>query len=229
MLKSQITLACLAATASIAAMPTVASSLTLTPVPDLGNKITTPVSVSTTMTTSTGNVSNLINDSGLSAPAVCDRAFEPFMNTTTHSGSPGSTGWRGGPTGVITFGFSDCPTPINAIGLWQGTDGGGIGATQLKDFNLYADNDGDFTNGYTSLFASFTALQTTSPNIGQVGYFGKITTPFVHLEIISNYGGSTTSVGEVIFASTPEPMTMLGAGAAAGLGAFFKRRAQKKA
>ncbi len=231
MLKSKTTLALLAATASIATMPTVASALTLTPVPDFGHNIVVADTVSTTMTTNAGNVSQLIDNSGLSvpaAPAVCGDPFEPFMNTTTHSGGPANTGWRGGPTGVITFGFGSCPTPIEGIGLWQGTAAGASGATQLQDFNLYADDDGDFSNGFTSLFASFTANQTTNPHIGQVGYFAPIITPFVHLEIVSNYGAGTTSLGEVIFA-TPEPMTMLGAGAAAGLGAFFKRRSQKKA
>ena len=49
------------------------------------------------------------------------------------------------------------------------------------------------------------------------------------LQIVSDSAGNTTSVNmfEVRFEQVPEPLTMLGAGMAAGFGAFFKRKLDK--
>lgn len=236
MLSLQKTLTILGSFASIVALPAVASAQTLLDLPSFepGKILVGPTSVTTTMGTNAGSVSQLIDQSGLSTPQApyssCATNFLSFMDGTTHSSPPADFGWRSSSaTGFVTFGMDCQPKPIVGIGLWQSTFASGA-STQLKDFDLWADVDGDVNNGLGTLIGSFTANQTSNLHPGQVGHFGPHKTPFIHLEVLSNYGNaSTTTLGEVVFATVPEPMTMLGAGVAAGLGAVFKRRSSKKA
>lgn len=197
--------------------------------------------VTTTMGTSAGNVSKLINQSDFAPPYVSlSTDFDSFLNSATTPANPIVNGWRsadGTTAGYVTFAF-DQAYSITGIGLWQSN---AVNVDrQLQNFAVYADSDANPNNGLGTLMGSFTAQQITtgSPFAGQAwgqpsDAWTAATTQFVHLNILSNYGATSTSLGEVAFATptstvVPEPITLLGAGAAAGMGAFFKRR-QKKA
>ena len=87
------------------------------------------------------------------------------------------------------------------------------GATGLGTGIAFADNaTGDFFPQTSYSFAS------------QSSIFSSLV-----LQIVSDSPGNTTSLNmfEVRFQLVPEPLTMLGAGMAAGFGAFFKRKLDK--
>lgn len=192
--------------------------------------------VSTNMGTAAGNIGSIINQSnfGNFGPEYTSLStdFSNFVNTAVSDANPMSTGWRSAtPTGVVTFTL-DQPYLITGIGLWQSN---AVNTTrQVQGFAVYADTDADTTNGLGTLMGSFTAQQlTTGAPFGGQGWgiasdpWTASTTQFINFEILSNYGDTSSSLGEVVFATVPEPMTLLGASAAAGFGAFFKRRQGK--
>jgi hypothetical protein len=194
--------------------------------------------VSTNMGTGAGDIANLINQTAFNPQYTSlSTDFDSFLNSATSDANPSVNGWRSmAPmkTGVISFSL-DKSYLITGLGLWLANSSGTNIDFQVQNFSVYADSDVDTTNGLGTLMGSFTAQQITTPSpfAGQAwglpsGGWTAVNTQFIQLEILSNYGGTSTSLGEVAFATdVPEPMTLLGASAAAGFGAFFKRRQGK--
>ncbi|MEB3160181.1 MAG: PEP-CTERM sorting domain-containing protein, partial [Synechocystis sp.] len=195
--------------------------------------------VTTTMGTGAGDLNNLINQSNFNPQYTSlSTDFDSFLNSATTNANPGTNGWRSSApdkTGFLSFTL-DKPYFITGIGLWLANAAASNIDNQVQEFSVFADSDANPLNGAGTLMGTFTAqqLSTGNPFVGQAwglpsdNWTAK-TTQFIQLRIDSNYGGDTTSLGEVAFATdvVPEPMTLLGASAAAGLGAFFKRRQQK--
>lgn len=189
--------------------------------------------VTTNMGTNAGNINNIINESGLSTgytSLVTD--YDAYTDPTTgatHDSSVAGNEWssaNGTTTGWITFSF-DRAYSIYSTALWQGRAANTN--RQIQNFTVYADTNNDFTDGGLTQLGSFTAsLSPVNPFSAQRFDFSSISTQYVHFQVTSNYGANRTSLGEVVFA-VPEPMTMLGAFGAAGLGAFFKRHSNRKA
>jgi len=193
--------------------------------------------ISTNMGTGAGSIGNLINQTAFNPQYTSlSTDFDSFLNSTTSDANPGVNGWRSmAPmtTGFVSFTL-DKSYSITGIGLWLANSSGTNINFQVQDFSVYADSDADPTNGLGTLMGSFTAQQITTPSpfAGQAwglpsDNWTAANTQFIQLEILSNYGGTSTFLGEVVFATVPEPMTLLGASAAAGFGAFFKRRQNK--
>jgi len=217
------------------ATPFVASAASATLAPNIavgGLLLGAPniTGVTTTMGTRAGNLNNLINQSVLNPQYTSlSTDFDDFLNTTTSPANPSQNGWRsaiGSPTGFLSFAL-DKSYSITGIGLWQSN---ALNTNrQIQNFAVYAGTNADPLVGLGTLMGTFTAQQITSgaPFPAQGWSLASAKTQFIHLEILSNYGDTSTSLGEVAFATVPEPMTLLGASAAAGFGAFFKRRQGK--
>lgn len=169
---------------------------------------------------------NIINQSGLSAGYVSGVTdFASYTATTTGVGLAGAgfTGTESNGPQQFTFDLGSS-TLIDAIAIWQS---GSVGS--VATFELYADDDGDFSNGVGALLLGSTALASQVTN-AQVFNFAAVSTRFVHLNGLSSlqppdyYG-----LNEVIFNganSVPEPgsIVLLGLGLA-GLGASRRRAA----
>ena len=228
-----------------AATPFVSSAASATLAPGImvdGLLLGTPniTGVSTNMGIAVNtDIFDLINLSGLSANYdSLSTDFDDFLNGTTSTANPSLVGWRStapNSTGFISFTL-DKSYLITGIGLWLANANPLNIDRQLKDFSVYADDDDNPVNGLGIKMGSFTAQQiaTGSPFAGQAwgipsDDWTAVNTQFIQLQIESNFGANSTSLGEVAFATdaVPEPMTLLGASAAAGFGAFFKRRQGK--
>lgn len=159
----------------------------------------------------------LINQSGLTntyTSGVTD--FDAFTAATNHNSTAGRFRSRAGVTlpGVITFDLGST-LMIDRLSLWNAA----LGGEEIKDFNLFADGDSDFSNGGLTSLGSFTANQTGA-DVAQIFNFSSISsTRFVHMEIVSGYDDPLARVGagEVAFSSVvPEPVSagllLVGAG-----------------
>ena len=150
---------------------------------------------------------NQINQSGLSAaytPGVTD--FDVFVAGTTHNGAGAlNSGFSVGPFGRFTYNLGG-PVAIDGIGLWETQNSGSV-----LSFDLYSDDDSDFTNGATLIGAFVATASGAAISSGQSFGFGTVSAAFVHMAIRTTNGGSQPGLGEVIFrggATVPEPMTL---------------------
>jgi hypothetical protein len=136
-----------------------------------------------------GNITNITNQSGLSATytsGVTD--FDSFVADTTHSPSPANDFVFEGSSGVITFDLGASYT-LDSLALWQNFLG-------VRGFNLYADTDADTGSLGTSL-GSFNAVDSSYASVFK---FSATPTQFIQMEITSNTGSNITVLGEVAFA-----------------------------
>lgn len=158
---------------------------------------------------------NQINQSGLSAGYIAGVTdFDSFVASTTHDGLAAlNSGFSVGPFGSFSYDLGAVYN-IDAIGLWATANTGSV-----LQFNLYADNDNDFSNGNSGLLGGFTAVGSnyTSADPGQAFTFGDVSTRYVHMEILTTDGGAQPGLGEVVFRTAtmvpePEPMALFAAG-----------------
>lgn len=173
-----------------------------------------PVAVSTDMGTAfpvtNFPVTNLINQSGLSATYTSGFTdLDTYAATTTHTGSASEDQWASNfeiSTGVVSFDLGSIVN-LDRLVLWNLGENAGYG---LNGFTVHADSDMDFSNGVTSTLESFSA--SDSINTGQVFDFTNVSSQYIHIQITSNHGESLTDLGEVAFdsAAVPEPTTILG-------------------
>jgi hypothetical protein len=180
---------------------------------------------------------NIINQSGLSANYVAGvTAFSAFALATTHDSSvsnyTGFTNTRGNYPQTIVFDFGSSQA-INVLAFWAALNAGTV-----TQFTLYADNDGDFSNGTTSQIGStfYTLANGSAQTASQIFYFPSVTTRYVELRTIAVAGPPQDlypAIGEMIFAggetapqdNTPEPSSFgLMAAGMAGLIQLARRR-----
>lgn len=159
---------------------------------------------------------NQINQSGLSAGYVAGVTdFDGFVASTTHDGLAAlNSGFSVGPFGSFSYDLG-AVVDIDAIGLWATANTGSV-----LQFNLYADNDNDISNGAGGLIGGFTAVGSnyTSADPGQAFSFNQVATRYVHMEILTTDGGPQPGLGEVVFRTAsmvpePEPLALFALGA----------------
>lgn len=195
--------------------------------------ILSATSVTTTMGAfiSATAVEKAIDQSGLSqtyTSGVTD--FATFTSQATHIGlSNGSASWfsaLGNRTGTLKFDLGSSQT-IDGLALWNQHN---LNTNDIKGFKLF--------DGADNLLGTYTALQGNAQDTiaAQVFAFTSVTTQFVTLEVVSNYGGQLVAIGEVAFRSAtttttpptpsvPEPAS--GALAALALGAAVCTRRRR--
>ena len=178
--------------------------------------IVQPTAVSTSMGSENANfdVTNIINQSGLSqtyTSGVDD--FDTYIGLNpTHSGNSGVRWFSSQPTGQVTC---DLGEELNTtrLAFWNGFSGG-----RVTSFEVYSDDDGDFDNGGTTLLGSFDPLALTgNPVSVEVFDFTDAITQFIHFNITGAGAPNATTVSEVAFEvgeatpppTTPEPSTVL--------------------
>jgi len=89
---------------------------------------------------------------------------------------------------------------IEAFALWNADNSFNDG---INGFELLADTDGIFGNGGTTSLGSFNATLPGAPIPAQTFTFGATSTQFVHLNITSNHGASSSvAAGEAAFGAS---------------------------
>jgi hypothetical protein len=147
--------------------------------------------------TTTFDISNAVNQSGLSATYTSGTTdFDSYVSTTTANSS--SNLWFGnGNTGFVTFDLG-ASYDVNALALWAV---GSANVSAVRGFSLYADTDAD-TNSLGSLLGNFSAVAAVGGNNtiqSQVFNFATTNTRYIQMNITSNAGGSFSGLNEVAF------------------------------
>ena len=184
----------------------------------------------TALTPAAGNISNITNQSGLSAnytSGVTD--FNSYVATTTkNSETINDIFLFAGNSGVITFDLGASYT-LNALALWPMSNT----PVAMRDFNLYADTDADTSNLGTSLGSFNSAFPYPGSNqpLAQVFNFGATNTQFVQMEITSNAGATVTGLNEVAFAEAvpweTDALSVIGTTLLFAGGVWAKRKSAK--
>jgi hypothetical protein len=147
--------------------------------------------------TTTFDISNAVNQSGLSATYTSGTTdFDSYVSTTTANSS--SNLWFGnGNTGFVTFDLG-ASYDVNALALWAV---GSANVSAVRGFSLYADTDAD-TNSLGSLLGNFSAVAAVGGNNtiqSQVFNFATTNTRYIQMNITSNAGGDFSGLNEVAF------------------------------
>ncbi len=188
-----------------------------------------PTAVSTNMGTFSGNIDNVINQSGQN-PTHTSGVTDFASYTASATATPGTASdlWTSADletTGNVDFTLGGS-YEIDAFAIWAliSTNGDNIG-----DFTLLASNDPTFTT--TTTLGSFTPTYSPgSPIPATVVTFTATTASYVRLEITSNNGGPDAGFNEAAFefepSAAPEPSSrlMVGIGIASVLGHRLRRR-----
>ena len=143
---------------------------------------------------------NIINQSGLSAgftSGVTD--FDTYTASTTHnSANASNSGFTASGALPQLFTFDIGPdTTVSGFAFWEVDN-----VRSAREFQLFADNDGDFDNGTTDFLGDFSVNNLGSGLVAQTGVFSSVSTRFVHL-LASNDSlpGIVTGIGEFAFRS----------------------------
>jgi hypothetical protein len=212
-------------TYSLIALSIPAALFTLAPNAQAAGLVLGSTATSALTSVSGTTISNITNQSGLSATytsGVTD--FDSYVSTTIHNNGINTNFWVfGGTSGVITFNLGASYT-LDALALWPLNAASSV---TVRGFSLYADTDAN-TSNLGTLLGSFNAVDASStPTAAQVFNFSATDTQYIQLQITSS-AGTGTGLGEVAFrgspAAVPEPLTILGAATAAAFGVAFKRR-----
>jgi len=117
------------------------------------------------------------------------------------------------------------------LALWNAT--GNIG---IREFELFADDNNNFTDGCVNLLNNntntntFEASQPSTPIFAQTFFFTSTETQYIHLNILNNHGGDFVSAGEVAFQQVPfefGPIPGIIFMVAAGGINYFRRKGKK--
>ncbi len=171
---------------------------------------------------------NTINQSSLSATYVSGITDFASYTATTTSGQLIGSGFTGFSTnGPQQFTFDlGASFSIDGIAIWN-TDS--VGA--ISRFDVYADDDGDFSNGVGAQILGPSSLNTSSA--ANVFDFASVQTRYVHLQGLASLDAPDFyGLNEVVFSGTtapvPEPETyaLMLAGLAM-VGAAARRRKAK--
>ena len=74
----------------------------------------------------------------------------------------------------------------------------------INKFELFADDDNDFSNGTISLLGTFRADQDSTNQIPVQRFpFPATSTQYVHLNILSTHGSNSISAAEIAFEEIP--------------------------
>ena len=104
-----------------------------------------------------------------------------------------------------------------------------MGSDDLKGFSVFTDTQSNFLSA--TLVGTFNNL-SVDPHVGTIFDLTDTTARYVRLQVTSNYGSQTTTIGEVAFdvssatAPVPEPSTLaiFGLGIAGMAGCRRRRR-----
>lgn len=178
--------------------------------------------------TNFGSLANTSNGSGLSGGGL------PVDEQTHGAGSVGhwSAGLQNGATiGDVNLDFDFGSSELlSSLILWN-YNAFNPTATQrgIQDFTLILSNNADFSDPvYTSGILTLAQGPGNTSIPGTTFDIPNISAQYARIDIISNYGPSTlVGLSEVRFETVPEPLTLLGAGAAIAFGTSFKRKLGK--
>jgi hypothetical protein len=154
----------------------------------------------TDMGTFTGAISNITNQSGLSATYTSGTTdFDSYVSSTTNSGTNSDYVWQSTTsTGFVTFDLG-ASYDLNALALWPVI---ATNVNAVRNFTLYADTDADTSTLGTSL-GNFTAVAAVGGNLtiqSQVFNFNTTNTRYIQMNVTSNAGGTRSGLQEVAFA-----------------------------
>lgn len=173
---------------------------------------------------------NIINQSGLSSGYTSGLTnYATFVASTTISSSPdgGISGFTNANVlpQILTFSFGSTMT-LDALAFFAVNNIGSV-----TQFELYADSDGDFSNGTGGLLGTFNPLGSVYS--AQSFTFAPVATSFLQLRALNTVGGPglIPGIGELAFRSAaptgavPEPsswaLMLIGFGA---VGFAMRRR-----
>jgi hypothetical protein len=187
-----------------------------------------PTAVSTNMGTFSGNINNVIDQSGQN-PGYTSGVTDFGTYTVSATATPANandlwTSAANATTGNVDFTLGGT-FEIDAFAVWALLSNNG---DNIGNFTLLASNDASFAT--TTTLGNFTPTYAAgSPIPATVVNFTLTTASFVRMEITSNNGGPDVGFNEAAFgieSSTPEPSSlwMAGIGIVSFLGYRLRRR-----
>ncbi len=189
-----------------------------------------PTAVSTNMGTFSGNIDNVINQSGQNPPYISGVTdFGAYTASATATPANASDLWTSGnavTTGNVDFTLGGSYA-IDSFAIWALLS---TNADNIGNFTLLASNDASFTS--TTTLGNFTPTYSPgSPIPATIVNFTLTTASYVRMEITSNNGGPDDGFNEAAFgfepaSAAPEPSSLLmaGIGIVSVLGYRFRRR-----
>ncbi len=181
------------------------------------------------------SASQTVDQSGLSSGYTNGTlAEEYFAGSPVHNSQVNSNLYFsdfGDPTtGSVDFDLGGTWDDVDSFTLWSY----GLGdASQIDEFTLIADDDGDFSAGSTVIGTFNNPLYggslTTVP--ASTVSFSAVEASFVRMVISSNHGNVVTLFSEAAFTrATPEPSSfaMLGIAGVFGIGVHRRRRRKQR-
>lgn len=188
-----------------------------------------PVSISSpgTQVGSNSAIQKIIDQSGLTVGYTSGESdFASYVASTSTGTSPQLSGIVVGQVGdprLFSFDLG-AEYAVSAIGIWT------AGTLWSTEFELFADDDFDFTNGVGASILGSSTLSLT----GQAFSFSEIRTRYVHFTgpAVTARSASAYGLSEVVFggrtvSTVPEPsmLALFLAGLALLTGAAMRRRA----
>jgi hypothetical protein len=186
----------------------------------------------TNMGTTTGSISNIINQSGLSASYTSGVTnFDSYVSTTTTAGLSSNNVWQSSSvTGFVTFDLG-ASYNIDALALWPVR---AVNANAVRNFSLYADTDSSTLGTLLGNFSPVPAVGTDAAIQAQVFNFASTDTRYIQMNILTNAGGTLSGLQEVAFreGATPVPwetdaLSVIGATLLFAGGVWTKRKSAK--